>query len=148
MRQGCAHLVRSLIGGLRCSQRFADELAEQLDEISRDGLFKPERVIVTPQQATVKVSGGAEVLNLCANNYLGLADDPRLIEAAKDALDRWGYGMASVRFICGTQQVHKDLEQRLSAFLADRGLDPLLVLLRRQRRSVRDAFGQGGRGHQ
>jgi glycine C-acetyltransferase len=94
-----------------------DQLAEQLDEISRDGLFKPERVIVTPQQATVKVSGGGEVLNLCANNYLGLADDPRLIEAAKDALDRWGYGMASVRFICGTQQVHKDLEQRLSRFL-------------------------------
>ncbi len=63
------------------------------------------------------MSGGSEVLNLCANNYLGLADDPRLVAAAKEALDRWGYGMASVRFICGTQEVHKDLERRLSGFL-------------------------------
>ena len=74
-------------------------------------------MIVTPQQATVAVSGGGEVLNLCANNYLGLADDPRVVAAAKRALDRWGYGMASVRFICGTQEIHKDLERRLSGFL-------------------------------
>jgi glycine C-acetyltransferase len=94
-----------------------EEISEQLDEIRAQGLFKPERVIVTPQQATVKVSGGGEVLNLCANNYLGLADDPRLVAAAKEALDRWGYGMASVRFICGTQAVHKELERRLSGFL-------------------------------
>ena len=94
-----------------------DELKAQLEEIRSKGLFKPERVIVTPQQATVKVSDGREVLNLCANNYLGLADDPRVIAAAKQALDRWGYGMASVRFICGTQEVHKDLERRLSGFL-------------------------------
>jgi glycine C-acetyltransferase len=93
------------------------EISTQLDEIRRDGLFKPERVILTPQQARVTVAGGDDVLNLCANNYLGLADDPRLVAAAKDALDRWGYGMASVRFICGTQQVHKDLEQALSRFL-------------------------------
>jgi glycine C-acetyltransferase len=92
------------------------ELSAQLDEIRSEGLFKPERVIASPQQATVKVSGG-EVLNLCANNYLGLADDPRVVAAAKEALDRWGYGMASVRFICGTQEVHKDLERRLSEFL-------------------------------
>jgi len=93
------------------------ELSAQLEEIRSQGLFKPERVIVTPQQARVTVADGAEVLNLCANNYLGLADDPRLIAAAKDALDRWGYGMASVRFICGTQEVHKQLERRLSSFL-------------------------------
>jgi glycine C-acetyltransferase len=93
------------------------EISVQLDEIRRDGLYKPERVIATPQQANVTVAGGKQVLNLCANNYLGLADDPRLVAAAKEALDRWGYGTASVRFICGTQQVHKDLEQRLSEFL-------------------------------
>jgi glycine C-acetyltransferase len=93
------------------------EIRAQLDEIRAEGLYKPERVITTPQRAAVAVSGGAEVLNFCANNYLGLADDPRLVTAAKEALDRWGYGMASVRFICGTQQVHKDLERRLSTFL-------------------------------
>ena len=81
------------------------------------GALKSERVIVTPQQATVGVSAAGEVLNLCANNYLGLADDPRVVAAAKQALDRWGYGMASVRFICGTQEIHKDLERRLSGFL-------------------------------
>ena len=97
--------------------RVRDELSAELEEIRSAGLFKPERVIITPQQATVKVSDGREVLNLCANNYLGLADHPRVVAAAKDALDRWGYGMASVRFICGTQEVHKELERRLSAFL-------------------------------
>ena len=93
------------------------ELSAQLHQIQADGLFKPERVILTPQQATVEVAGGGEVLNLCANNYLGLADDPRLVAAAREALERWGFGMASVRFICGTQQVHKDLEAKLSGFL-------------------------------
>jgi len=97
--------------------RVRDEINAQLEEIRSQGLFKPERVIATPQQATVKVSDGREVLNLCANNYLGLADDPRVLSAAKQALDRWGYGMASVRFICGTQEIHKDLERRLSGFL-------------------------------
>jgi len=93
------------------------EIRAELDKISADGLFKAERVIVSPQRPTIAVSDGAEVLNLCANNYLGLADDPRVIEAAKAALDRWGYGLASVRFICGTQDVHKRLEQRISSFL-------------------------------
>ncbi len=93
------------------------EIRAELDKISADGLYKAERVIVSPQRPTIRVSDGAEVLNLCANNYLGLADDPRIIEAAKAALDRWGYGLASVRFICGTQDVHKQLEQRISAFL-------------------------------
>jgi glycine C-acetyltransferase len=93
------------------------EIGAELDKIRADGLFKAERVIVSPQQASIRVQDGAEVLNLCANNYLGLADDPRVIAAAKDALDRWGYGLASVRFICGTQDIHKQLEQRISDFL-------------------------------
>ncbi|MCY0935568.1 glycine C-acetyltransferase [Streptomyces sp. H34-S4] len=99
------------------------DIRTTLDEIRAAGLHKPERVIGTPQNAAVAVtSGGAgsavgEVLNFCANNYLGLADHPEVVTAAKEALDRWGYGMASVRFICGTQEVHKELEARLSAFL-------------------------------
>jgi glycine C-acetyltransferase len=93
-----------------------DGLRATLDEITEAGLHKPERVITTPQSASVGV-GGREVLNFCANNYLGLADDPEVVEAAKQALDRWGFGMASVRFICGTQEVHKELEARLSGFL-------------------------------
>ncbi|MDH6125752.1 glycine C-acetyltransferase [Kitasatospora sp. GP82] len=97
-----------------------EDLATTMDEIREAGLFKPERVIGSPQSAAVTVTGGGrpgEVLNFCANNYLGLADHPAVVAAAKDALDRWGYGMASVRFICGTQDVHKQLEERLSAFL-------------------------------
>ncbi|MGW7065294.1 glycine C-acetyltransferase [Streptomyces sp. NPDC054855] len=97
-----------------------DDLRTTLDEIRAAGLHKPERVIGTPQSATVAVTSGGrpgEVLNFCANNYLGLADHPEVVAAAHEALDRWGYGMASVRFICGTQEVHKELEGRLSAFL-------------------------------
>ncbi|MEU2602164.1 glycine C-acetyltransferase [Streptomyces hirsutus] len=97
-----------------------DDLRTTLDEIRAAGLHKPERVIGTPQSATVNVTAGGrpgEVLNFCANNYLGLADHPEVLAAAHEALDRWGYGMASVRFICGTQEVHKELEARLSAFL-------------------------------
>jgi glycine C-acetyltransferase len=90
---------------------------DELDEIRSAGLFKAERVIVSPQGSNIRVADGAQVLNLCANNYLGLADDPRIVTAAKEALDRWGYGLASVRFICGTQDLHKQLEQRISAFL-------------------------------
>ncbi|HMC71412.1 MAG TPA: aminotransferase class I/II-fold pyridoxal phosphate-dependent enzyme, partial [Mycobacteriales bacterium] len=93
-----------------------EELRTQLEEIRSAGLYKSERVIETPQNASIRVAD-SEVLNLCANNYLGLADDPRIVAAARDALDRWGYGMASVRFICGTQAVHKDLERKLSEFL-------------------------------
>jgi glycine C-acetyltransferase len=91
-------------------------LEGQLQEIRDAGLWKPERVIESPQGATVAVAE-RDVLNLCANNYLGLADHPDVVKAAKDALDRWGYGMASVRFICGTQEVHKELEDALSEFL-------------------------------
>ncbi len=93
------------------------QIDSELDEIRSAGLFKAERVIVTPQAASIRVTGGAQVLNFCANNYLGLADDPRILAAAKQAMDQWGYGLASVRFICGTQDVHKRLEQRLSQFL-------------------------------
>ncbi|MFO0906484.1 MAG: glycine C-acetyltransferase [Pirellulales bacterium] len=94
-----------------------EHLDGQLDEIRRAGLYKRERIIDTPQNSHVRVQSGAEVLNLCANNYLGLAQHPDVIAAAHSALDAWGYGMASVRFICGTQTIHKQLEQRLSAFL-------------------------------
>jgi glycine C-acetyltransferase len=93
-----------------------DQLATELDDIRAAGLYKTERVIGSPQDARVRV-GGDEVLNLCANNYLGLADHPALLEAARDALERWGFGMASVRFICGTQEIHKELEAKLSRFL-------------------------------
>lgn len=90
---------------------------QQLTEIKNAGLYKSERVIDTPQNARVTVKNGAPVLNFCANNYLGLADHPALVEAAKAALDRWGYGLASVRFICGTQSIHKELEKKISEFL-------------------------------
>ena len=92
-------------------------IAKTLTDIKQAGLEKPERVIASPQSGHVRVSHGAEVLNLCANNYLGLASHPAIIKAAHEALDRWGYGMASVRFICGTQEIHKELERRLSEFL-------------------------------
>ena len=96
---------------------YASHARQLLDRIRADGFYKTERVIQTPQSAAIRLREGNEVLNFCANNYLGLADDPRLIAAAKEGLDDWGYGMASVRFICGTQNVHKRLENRLSAFL-------------------------------
>ncbi len=97
-------------------ERMRSHLNQQLEEIRSAGLEKPERVIGSPQGATVAVME-RDVLNLCANNYLGLADHPDVIAAAKEALDRWGYGMASVRFICGTQEVHKELEDALTEFL-------------------------------
>jgi glycine C-acetyltransferase len=96
---------------------YQAHLQKTLAEIKSAGLFKRERVITTPQRAHINVAGGRPVLNFCANNYLGLADNPEIIQAAHATLDRWGYGLASVRFICGTQQIHKDLEARLSAFL-------------------------------
>ncbi|HEX7994063.1 MAG TPA: aminotransferase class I/II-fold pyridoxal phosphate-dependent enzyme, partial [Streptosporangiaceae bacterium] len=95
----------------------APQIAAELSEIREQGLYKDERVIASPQEATITVGDGMRVLNLCANNYLGLADDPRIIQAAKDAMHRWGFGMASVRFICGTQDVHKRLERKITEFL-------------------------------
>ena len=95
-------------------QQFA---SQQLDDIRAAGTYKSERVIITPQGTTIRVTDGKPVLNLCANNYLGLAQHPAVAAAAKAALEQWGYGMASVRFICGTQSVHRQLETRLSEFL-------------------------------
>jgi glycine C-acetyltransferase len=100
------------------SRTIEPQLAAELEEIRRAGLEKPERVLTTPQRARVGVRGGdRDVLNLCANNYLGLADHPDVIAAAHAALDEWGFGMASVRFICGTQELHKRLEDALTRFL-------------------------------
>jgi len=103
---------------------YREHILKTLADIGAQGLTKRERVISTPQGAHIAVAGGARVLNFCANNYLGLADHPAIVGAAHAALDRWGYGVASVRFICGTQQIHKDLEARLSAFL---GTDDTLL---------------------
>ncbi|WP_026874896.1 glycine C-acetyltransferase [Jiangella gansuensis] len=94
-----------------------EELRKNLDEIRTAGLYKPEHIIGSPQSARVTLADGRSVLNMCANNYLGLADDPGLIEAAKRGLDEWGFGMASVRFICGTQTIHTELEGKISRFL-------------------------------
>jgi glycine C-acetyltransferase len=94
-----------------------DDLVGTLAEVREAGLYKSELEITTPQGAHVDVTGRGELLNLCANNYLGLANHPAIVQAAHDALDRWGYGLASVRFICGTQAVHRELEERLSEFL-------------------------------
>ena len=94
-----------------------ERLTEELGSIQDAGLFKNERVIMTPQDSHVRVGSGPEVLNLCANNYLGLAEHPAVLAAARAALDEWGFGMASVRFICGTQGIHKQLEAKLSEFL-------------------------------
>jgi glycine C-acetyltransferase len=94
------------------------QIQTRLDEIRAAGLYKSERVMLSPQNAHVDTSMSKGVLNLCANNYLGLADHPEIVRAAHEALERWGYGLASVRFICGTQQIHKDLERRISNFLA------------------------------
>jgi len=99
------------------SSEFRADLAARTAALAEQGLFKKERVIASPQSARIRLADGSEVVNLCANNYLGLADHPALVEAAHRALDRYGYGMASVRFICGTQTVHRELEERIAAFL-------------------------------
>jgi glycine C-acetyltransferase len=96
---------------------FEKQISQTLEEIKSQGLFKTERVITSPQDARIEIAGGKSVLNMCANNYLGLADHPALLQAAKKALDTHGFGMASVRFICGTQDIHKELEAALTKFL-------------------------------
>jgi glycine C-acetyltransferase len=98
------------------SAPFLAHLRKELEHVRASGLYKSERVITSPQGAAIGV-GSSEVLNFCANNYLGLADHPRVLESAHEALERWGYGMSSVRFICGTQEIHKELEDRLTRFL-------------------------------
>jgi len=94
-----------------------DFLAKSLEALKESGLYKPERIIATPQQTLIQTANGQTVINLCANNYLGLANHPDIIHAAKEALDKYGYGMSSVRFICGTQTIHKALEEKISHFL-------------------------------
>jgi glycine C-acetyltransferase len=94
-----------------------DHYQQILKSIEEEGLYKKERIIVSPQKATIEVSGGQQVLNMCANNYLGLADNPTIIQAARESFDKWGYGLSSVRFICGTQEIHKELEKKISEFL-------------------------------
>src|SRR5207244_13624853 len=106
-----------IISELAMIEEFEKQLAQSLEEIRSQGLFKTERVITSPQDAHIAITGGKRVLNMCANNYLGLADHPVLIAAAREALDTHGFGMASVRFICGTQDIHKELEGALSKFL-------------------------------
>lgn len=98
-------------------EKFYDHINADLDQLQTDGLYKNERIITSAQQAVIKISTGQEVINMCANNYLGLANHPELIKTAKAALDQYGYGMSSVRFICGTQNIHIELEKRISQFL-------------------------------
>src|SRR5436190_14222673 len=97
--------------------RIREHLSAELEQIRKGGLYKKERLLTTPQNAKIKVGQERSVLNLCANNYLGLAQHPEILAAAREALDRWGYGLASVRFICGTQSPHKELERKISEFL-------------------------------
>ena len=106
-----------VISGSLMIAEFEKQLVQTLEEIKSQGLFKTERVITSPQDAHIAITGGKRVLNMCANNYLGLADHPALIAAAKEALETHGFGMASVRFICGTQDIHKELEAALTKFL-------------------------------
>ena len=115
---------------------FQAHLQTQLADIRQAGTYKKERVIATPQGATIRVADGQPVLNLCANNYLGLAQHPAVAAAAKAAVDQWGYGLASVRFICGTQSVHKQLEAQAQRVSRHRGHDSVLLLFRCQRRAV------------
>src|SRR6185436_6100042 len=96
---------------------YRQHLQQQLADIHAAGTYKRERILTTPQDAHIRVADGSPVLNLCANNYLGLAGHPAVIQAAHEALDRWGYGLSSVRFICGTQSLHKELETKISEFL-------------------------------
>src|SRR6476659_8776761 len=94
-----------------------DDLSHRIAALRAEGLFKEERELASPQDAEVNLADGRKALNLCANNYLGFGGHPALAAAARDALERWGYGLASVRFICGTQSLHRELEERLSAFI-------------------------------
>lgn len=103
---------------------FKNKLQQEIEELKEEGLYKNERVITTPQGATIKTEEGNEVINFCSNNYLGLSSDERVIRAAKKTIDEYGYGMSSVRFICGTQTIHKTLEEKIAAFL---GMDDAIL---------------------
>jgi glycine C-acetyltransferase len=104
--------------------KMREELRAKLEALRGEGLYKGERIIVSPQGPEISVQGGVRVINFCANNYLGLANDPSIREAARRAMDGWGYGMSSVRFICGTQEPHKQLEKAMSDFL---GMDDTIL---------------------
>jgi glycine C-acetyltransferase len=97
--------------------RMKNDLRETLEELKQQGLYKHERIITSPQSSEIEVSTGEKVLNFCANNYLGLANHPDVVKAAQDAMKEWGFGLSSVRFICGTQQIHRELEEKISEFL-------------------------------
>ncbi len=132
-------------------QRIKYDFAQELVKIKSSGLFKDERTILSAQKPEIRVeypagSDPRNVLNFCANNYLGLANHPKILEAARKALDEHGFGLASVRFICGTQDLHKILEQKIAEFFHTEDSDPLFLLLRRQRRPVRNPPRRGGRG--
>src|SRR5690606_4705218 len=99
------------------SEKFQQHLADQLSDLEQQGLFKRERIIASPQAAEITLENGSKLLNFCADNYLGLSDNPEVIKASQSILDDRGYGMSSVRFICGTQDIHKELEARISGFL-------------------------------
>src|SRR5210317_2309489 len=96
--------------------KIKEYLQKELEEIKDNGLYKKERIITSPQGAVIKINTGEEVINFCANNYLGLSSHPDVIQAAKDTMDTHGFGMSSVRFICGTQDIHKELEQKIASF--------------------------------
>ena len=130
------------------NEALKEHLDAQIADIKAANLFKEERTITTPQGSRVGIGEGGEVLNMCANNYLGLADNPEIIEAARRSYDEWGFGLSSVRFICGTQQIHKGPRNAHLRVPRDRGHDPVFLLLRRQRRAVRNPAGRGGRGDQ
>ena len=117
---------------------FYEDVRAALATTWQEGLFKSERVIATPQGALVRLADGQQLINMCANNYLGLSSHPAVIAAAHRALDERGFGLSSVRFICGTQDRHKELEQRLARFLGTED-----VILRRQWRPVRDSADRG-----
>ena len=99
------------------SKKILSDLRETLKQLEEQGLYKRERILSSPQGVEIRLVGGQVVLNFCANNYLGLANDPRLIKAARETIEKWGYGLSSVRFICGTQEIHKELERKISEFL-------------------------------
>ena len=98
-------------------KKVKESFSSDLEEIKKAGLWKTERIINSDQKSKIQLSDNQEVINMCANNYLGLANNPEVIQAAKDGLDRWGFGLASVRFICGTQTLHKTLEEKVSEYL-------------------------------
>ena len=102
------------------SKKITEYLSQELTNIKESGMYKTERVLASSQDAQIKLTDGSEVINFCANNYLGLSNNPEIIKAAQAAMDKWGFGLSSVRFICGTQELHKQLEAEVSEYLGRR----------------------------